>query len=307
MTSLLLHIGAVLVLPFLVSGVIQRTKALWAGRRGPPILQLLFDVRRLLRKRRVYSETTSFVFRVGPSAVLVTSVVSSFVAPYLGIPSPLAFPFDFVWFAYVWGLGRVALMLSALDTGSPFAGMGASREATFAALLEPAFFLVGGATVLVTKERSFEAILSLHATQGTAFVVWFASVVALLVLVQVECARMPVDDPTTHLELTMVHEAMILDHSAAELAFVQLGATVKLTVGLGIVATLLNPLAGRTTPVVVALANLLIVLLLAAAIGTVESLIARLKLRAVPQYIAVALVASGVALLATTWTPGGPG
>jgi formate hydrogenlyase subunit 4 len=303
----LVHALTLLTLPFVVVGVIQRTKALWAGRMSPPLFQLAFDVARLLRKRSVYSEVTTYLFRLGPYVVLVTSLVSGMIVPILGIRAPLGFPFDFVWFAYVWGLGRVALMLGALDTGSSFEGMGASREATFSAILEPALFLVGGATCLVTHERSFDAVLALRATQGAGAGVWAGSAVALFILVQVESARLPVDDPTTHLELTMVHEVMILDHSGPELAALHVGSAIKLTVGLALVAAILNPLTGRASPALAAASNVALCVLLAIAVGTIESLLARLKLRSVPQFIVVALLAAGVALLATTWRIGGAG
>jgi formate hydrogenlyase subunit 4 len=306
----LAHAVVLLTLPFVVVGVIQRTKALWAGRKSPRLFQLAYDVVRLLRKRSVYSEVTTYVFRVGPYVVLVTALVSGMIVPILGARTALGFPFDFVWFAYVWGLGRVALMLGALDTGSAFEGMGASREATFSAILEPALFLVGGATCLVTHERSFDAVLALRATTlsgGAGAGVLVGSVVALFILVQVESARLPVDDPTTHLELTMVHEVMILDHSGPELAALQVGSAIKLTVGLALVAALLNPLTGRAGPLLAGAANVALCLLLAVAIGTVESLVARWRMRSVPQYIVVALIAAGVALLATTWQIGGAG
>lgn len=295
------QIATLLALPFVVVGVVTRTKSLWSGRRGAPILQLAFDVARLLRKRPVYSAVTTAVFRIAPYVALATTLVSGALVPLLGAPSALSFAFDFVFFAYVWGLGRVALMLGALDTGSAFEGMGASREATYAALLEPAFFLVTGAAAIVTREHSFAAIVALHVTDGVSLVVWVASAVALLVVVQVESARIPIDDPTTHLELTMIHEVMILDHSGPELAALQTAAAMKLTIGLSLIAALLNPLAGRASLVVVAAANVGIILALAVVIGTVESLIARIKLRAVPQYIGAAVVAGIVALLATTW------
>jgi formate hydrogenlyase subunit 4 len=310
MTALLavVHVLVLLTLPFVIVGIINRTKALWSGRKGPPILQLAFDVVRLLRKKSVYSEVTTYVFRLGPYLLLATSLVSGLIVPILGLHAPFGFSFDFVFFAYVWGLGRIALMLGALDTGSAFEGMGASREATFSAILEPALFGVAGATCLLAHQRSFDAILTLNATAGgAAGAAWVASVVALFVLVQVESARMPIDDPTTHLELTMVHEVMILDHSGPDLAALEAGAAIKLTVGLGIVAALLNPLEGRAAAPLVAAANIALCLFLAVAIGTVESLVARLKLRVVPQYIVVALVAAGVALLATTWRTGGVG
>ena len=302
-----LHIAALVLMPTLVVGAINRTKAIWSGRRGQPILQLAYDVIRLLRKESVYSDVTTLVFRLTPYVVLTTALVSGLIVPVLGVGSPLSFPFDFVAFAYVWGLGRLALMLGALDTGSSFEGMGASREGTFAALLEPAFILVAGAACLVTGQRSFASVLALRPTDGVLAVVWLASLVTLFIVVQVESARMPIDDPTTHLELTMVHEVMILDHSGPDLAALHAGSAMKLTVGLSLIAALINPLVGKASALVIGAANLGITILLAIAIGTVESLIARLKLRAVPQYIVVALVAAGVALLATTFRRGGAG
>ena len=303
----LAHVVALLVMPTLVVGVINRTKSLWSGRRGQPILQLAYDLRRLLQKKPVYSDVTTLVFRLTPYVVLVTALVSGLFVPLLGTPAPFGFRLDFLVFAYIWGLGRLALMLGALDTGSAFEGMGASREATFSAVLEPAFILVVGAACLLTGERSFASVLALRPTDGVLAVVWLASLVTLFIVVQVESARMPVDDPTTHLELTMVHEVMVLDHSGPDLAALQAGAALKLTVGLSLIAALLNPFAGSESFAVVALANLVVTLLLAVALGTVESVMARLKMRSVPQYIVVALVAAGVALLATTFRAGGAG
>ena len=299
------QVVVLLALPTFVVGTINRTKALWSGRRGQPLLQLAFDLVRLMRKRAVYSEVTTPVFRLTPWLVLATAFGSGLIAPVLGSAARFSFPFDFVAFAYVWGLGRVALMLGALDTGSSFEGMGASREAAFAALLEPAFFLVAGAACLLTNERSFSAVLELRPTDVIHGVAWVASVVALLVVVQVESARMPVDDPTTHLELTMVHEVMTLDHSGPDLAALQAGAALKLTVGLSLVAALVNPMVGRAGMLAVSAMNVVLTLVLAIGIGTVESLVARLKMRAVPQYIIAGVALAGVALLATTFGAGG--
>lgn len=294
--SIAVNLLALLVMPFVVAGTINRVKARWSGRRGPPILQLAFDVWRLLCKTPVYSKVTTPVFRLGPIVVLVTALASACVVPLAGLAPLVAFPFDFVWFAYVWSLGRVALMLGALDTGSSFEGMGASREATFATLLEPVLFLVAGALCLHSGTRSLAAALAPRLDSAQAIVMWLASIAALLVVVQVESARMPIDDPTTHLELTMVHEVMILDHSGPELALLQLGAAIKMFVAISVTARLLDPLAGAGSVTAVA-AHLGICLGLAFAIGLAESLIARLKLRAVPQYIVVGLVAAGIALL----------
>ncbi len=297
---------ALLVMPFALVGTINRVKARWSGRRGPPIFQTAFDVLRLLRKASVYSSVTTPVFRLAPLFVLITAVVSASIVPLCGLGPIVSFPFDFVWFAYLWGLGRVAMILGALDTGSSFEGMGAAREATFATLLEPVLFLVAGALCLHTGAHTFAGALAPRLDGGAAFVMWGASLVALLIVVQVEGARMPIDDPTTHLELTMVHEVMILDHSGPDLAFLQFGAAIKLFVGISIVATLANPWAGSSSAVVMAV-HLGRCFAIAIVIGLVESLIARLKLRVVPQYIVVGLVAGGIALLSMLGRGGGLG
>ena len=294
--SIALDLLALLIMPVALVGTINRVKARWSGRRGPPIFQLAFDVLRLVRKRPVYSSVTTPVFRLGPLIVLITSVASACVVPLCGLAPIASFPFDFVWFAYVWAFGRVAMILGALDTGSSFEGMGASREATFATLLEPVLFLVAGALCLHSGARTFAHALAPHLDSGSAFVMWGAAIIALVIVVQVEGARMPIDDPTTHLELTMVHEVMILDHSGPELAMLQLGAAIKLFVGISVVATLVDPWA-LSSSLVAVVVHLALCFAVAIAIGLTESLIARLKLRVVPQYIVVGLVAGGIALL----------
>lgn len=294
--NIALDLLALLVMPVVIVGTINRVKARWAGRIGPPIFQLAFDLLRLARKTPVYSSVTTPVFRIGPVVVLVTALASSCIVPLAGTESLISFPFDFVWFAYLWSFGRVALMLAALDTGSSFEGMGASREATFATLLEPILFLVAGALCLHADVSTFQAALVPRLDDPSSLLMWVAAIGALLIVIQVEAARMPVDDPTTHLELTMVHEVMILDHSGPELAMLQLGAAIKLYVAISVAAMLINPLAGQAT-LLAAVAHVATCLAIAIVLGMVESLIARLKLRVVPQYIVVGLVAAGAALL----------
>jgi len=297
------NVAALAIMPIVLAGIIGRVKSLWSGRKGPPILQLAYDLARLAQKRSVYSTTTTPLFRLAPHLFLVTSLGSGFIAPLLGSTPLASFQFDFVWFAYVWAFGRVAIMLAALDAGSSFEGMGAAREAVFSAVLEPAFFLVAGALSFLGGQRTLHEIATLHLRAGGPAVVWVLAVAALLIILQVETSRMPVDDPSTHLELTMVHEVMILDHSGPDLAAIQLGTATKLFVGSSLIATLLNPWAGSTT-LLCCLTNLGLCALLAVFVGCVESLLARFKLKAVPQYIAVALACGGVALLATIWRVG---
>lgn len=302
--ALALHLAFLLGLPIVVVGVINRTKAVWAGRKGQPLLQPLFDLARLLRKRPVYSTVATGLFRVGPLVVLASALTSGLSVPVLGRGAPLSFPHDFVAVAYLWGLGRMVLVLSALDTGSAFEGMGASREATFGALVEPALVIVLGTLGVVTGHTSFADMVQLDVHRPEELVVSIALVLAMLVILQVESARVPIDDPSTHLELTMVHEVMILDHSGPELAALQYAAAVRLTLSAAVVAALVNPVSGELYPAARWGANAAITLALAVVTGSIESLVARLKLRAVPPYIAVGLVAAFVALLAATLKQG---
>jgi formate hydrogenlyase subunit 4 len=304
LVRLLLNLTALLVMPVVLAGVIGRVKSLWSGRKGPPILQLGYDLLRLIQKRPIYSTTTTPLFWLGPHVFFVTSLCAGAIAPLLGSRGIASFPFDFVWFAYVWALGRVAIMLAALDAGSSFEGMGAAREAVFAAALEPALFLVAGALSFSGGHRALHEIAALELRAGGPTVVWVLAIVGLLIILQVETSRMPVDDPSTHLELTMVHEVMVLDHSGPDLAAIQLGTAIKLFVGSSLVATLLNPWSG-SGGLLCGIANLGLCIGIAVLLGTVESLVARFRLRAVPQYIAVALACGGVALLAAIWRAGG--
>jgi formate hydrogenlyase subunit 4 len=297
------NLVALLAMPFLLAGVIQRVKSLWSGRKGPPILQLAYDVLRLLRKSVVYSTTTTPLFGVAPYVLLSTAVASACVVPLLGGTPLVSFPFDFVWLAYVWGLGRIAIMLAALDTGGAFEGMGTAREATFSTLTEPALFLVIGALCINSDTHTLHQALTPQLHGGAAIVVWAASIVALLIILQVELARMPVDDPSTHLELTMVHEVMVLDHSGPDLAAIHVGSAIKFMVGASMIATLLNPWAGAHS-VLAAAVNIALCIAVATVIGSIESLVARLKLRTVPQYIVIALSSGAIALLATGWRVG---
>jgi formate hydrogenlyase subunit 4 len=292
------NVASLVLMPFVLAGLILRVKSLASGRKGQPLLQPAYDVLRLLRKSPVYGTVTTPVFRIAPWVFLLTALGSAAIVPVWG-PQPLAsFPFDFVWFAYVWGLGRVAMLLGALDTGSAFQGMGAARDATFSALVEPVIFLVAGALCLRSGTHALAEGLRFAA--GGSVLLRLCAASALLIVLQVECARMPVDDPSTHLELTMVHEVMVLDHSGPDLAAIQLASMLKLFVGASLIATLCNPWAGSGT-LLAAAANLALSALVAVSIGAIESLIARLRLRLVPEYVSVALGLGAAALLLGAW------
>jgi formate hydrogenlyase subunit 4 len=281
----LAHIAITLVMPFLLVGVINRTKSWWGGRKGPGLFQSYHDLRRLLRTRPVVSDTATPLFRLGAYVVLVCGLAAMAFVPLLGQFAPLSFAQDFVAVAYTLGLARIVLMLSAMDVGSPFEGMGAAREAKFGAFAEPALFLLLGTAGAATGMSSFADMLGqLHHTPTYALIV-LPLALALLILLQTEAARVPVDDPMTHLELTMIHEVMILDHSGPELAAMQYAAGLKMTLYAGLIATLLNPFAPVTDPLVAVAASVFIMLAVAVVVGCFESLMARLPLPWVSHYV----------------------
>ncbi len=298
------HLLAVLLMPFAMVGVINRTKSWWAGRKGPRLTQSFHDLRRLLGKRPVVSSVAGPVFRMGAWAVLVTSLGVMSMSPLLGQFAPLQFSHDFIAVAYTLGLGRLLLMLSAMDVGSPFEGMGAAREAMFGAFAEPALFLLIGTASAATGFYSFADLLG-HLHQ-TPYYVWIVLplTLALLILLQTEAARVPVDDPATHLELTMIHEVMILDHSGPELAAMQYAAGLKMTLYAGLIATLLNPFNPLSAPLAATATSLTLMLGVAGVVGCIESLVARLPLRWVTHYVWLAgwlvLLAMGMVGLAAT-------
>lgn len=299
------HVAAVLTMPILMVGLVNRTKSWWGGRRGPKLSQSYWDLARLLRKQPVFSSVTTPLFRAGAWVVLVASLLAAQIAPMFGAFAPLQFSHDFIVFAYVLGLARLFLMLSAMDVGSSFEGMGTAREASFTAFIEPALFLLVGTAALGTGQTSLAGAIG-H-WQGSAAYAWLAApaVLVLFVLLQAEAARVPVDDPLTHLELTMIHEVMVLDHSGPELAAMQYAAAVKMTTYAGLIAALLNPVDTMADPPLGVAVSLLLMAAVAVAVGCVESLVARLRMRWVPRYLMLASALAALCLGVAGWIAGG--
>jgi len=288
----LIHWAFVLVMPIVLVGVVNRTKSWWAARKGPRIVQFAYDLRRLVGKKPVESTTASPLFRAGAYVVLIAGILAAGMAPMLGQFAPIRFSHDFIVVAYTLGLGRIALMISAMDVGSSFEGMGTAREAAFSTYAEPALFLLIGTASAATGMTSFSDLIGhLHNTPYYGIVV-APLVLTLLILLQAEAARVPVDDPLTHLELTMIHEVMILDHSGPELAAMQFAAALKMTLYAGLIAALINPFNPVTSPLYCVLASLGLMLAVAFVVGCVESLTARLPMRWVTHYLMVASAAA---------------
>ena len=294
--SVALHLGLLVLAPPLVPGLIAKTKAVAAGRKGPPILQPYRDIWKLLGKGAVYSKTTTWLFRAGPIVTLAAAMCAGLLSPLLGPSSPLGFAGDVVLFAYLLGLGRFFTMVAALDTGSSFEGMGASREAAFSALAEPTLFLVLAILCIPAGSPSFAAAWAALPWQTwiAAHPPLIAAAVALFVVLLAENSRIPVDDPNTHLELTMIHEVMVLDHSGPDFAFILYGSAVKLFLFASLLVHILVPIPAGLTGLPMFAAGMLGV---AIVVGIVESITARIRLIRVPQFLIGASVVAALGLL----------
>jgi len=289
----------ILAVPPIMLGVIVKTKAQFAGRVGPPVLQPYYDLAKLLRKRSVFSRTTTWVFRAGPVIGVTAPLIAAAFIPIGDGDAMVSFDGDFLVVAYLLGLARFFTMAAALDTGSAFEGMGAAREATFACIAEPAFVMGLLAIARANHALSLSGFLGPSVAahwphDGPSFVLVAAG---LFVVMLAENCRLPVDDPSTHLELTMIHEVMVLDHGGPALGFISYGAAVKLFVFAAMLIRLVIPITEPGWAIWLALAGGTIAISIA--IGVVESTVARLRLTHVPAFLLAAclLCALGVVLL----------
>ncbi len=292
------HIILALFLSPLLSGVVNRVKAKFGGRTGQPLLQAYYDLFKLLRKGAVYSRTTTLVFRLGPVASLGAALAVLPFLPIGGVRAFAEFAGDFLLALYLLGIIRFVTVLAALDTGSAFEGMGASREVRFSALAEPAMLLGFAALAVLSGGRSLSGIYAAHASRtllvagGAAFPLVAA---AFFLILLAENARIPVDDPNTHLELTMIHEVMVLDHGGVDLGLIQYASGLKLWIfcalwcGVALPVRFGNPWADLGFGFGGVFAAAIIV-------GVVESAMARLKMTRVPQMLLAANVLCIVAL-----------
>jgi formate hydrogenlyase subunit 4 len=295
-----IHVLAALALPPLLLGVINKTKALFAGRIGPPLLQPYYDLIKLFQKGSVFSTTTTWVFRAGPVVSLATAALATLLIPLADSRAPLSFTGDLIVLAYLLGLGRFFTASAALDTGSAFEGMGAAREVTFACLAEPAFVL--GLLVLAKLTGSLQLAAMLGGSLASHWLTAGASLLLVLlswfIILLAENSRIPFDDPNTHLELTMIHEVMVLDHSGPAFGMILYGAAMKLFIFAALVVSVALPMTTGSAwldwPIFVAG-----VLVVAVLIGVVESTMARLRLTHIPILLVAAclLSAFGVVLL----------
>lgn len=276
-------LGLILISTLLVSGLIVRVKSISSGRKGPGIFQPLKNILVLVRKGLIYSDFSGFISKLAPLVVFASLLMAALMVPVAGFNPLVSFRGDFILFAYLMALGRFMMIIGAFDTGSSFEGMGASREALYGMLIEPALFILVAGLAVFTGQSSLDTIFNLPENENYNLI--FGLIVAYVIgnITLVENSRIPVDDPKTHLELTMIHEVMILDTCGFNLAMIQLSAMLRFAIFGSLIASAIDP---WDFPVAVRLALYLAVqVLFAVVIGITESFRARFKMNRNQQYI----------------------
>lgn len=300
MLMLIINILIILFAPFIMLGVVKKTKAFWSGRKGVSILQPLWDFLRLMNKDTVYSKTTSWVFKFAPLAMFASVLFASVFVPLVNGYVIINTPFSFIIFAYILAFGKFFSLLSALDTGSSFEGMGASREACFSTIVEPAFFIMIASLAALSKIYTFECFKHVMETAGVyGILIIVLAVFTLFVMLLAEGCRVPVDDPTTHLELTMIHEVMILDNSGVDLGLITWAAAIKLFIFEALMVALILPL---NLPICWAILLFLgLTTLISILLGTFESAIARFRMTHVFEFIFIMTLTALLILALVTY------
>lgn len=294
----ILSIILIIVAAVFFPGIIGMMKSLVVGRKMPSIFQPLFDVIRLFKKGSIYSTTTSFVFRLAPLVYFATVFASMLFLPIAGERGLLTFDNDLVFFAYMLALGKFFMIIAAMDTGSGFEGMGANREALYSMLVEPAFFITMGSLALFTGYTSFyDLFTSVQINTDFSYIIGISGVYVLIFIAMVENSRLPVDDPRTHLELTMVHEVMVLDYSGFDLGLIHITSWIKFSIYTTLISNFLLPV---DWPLGFQIACFfLIQAVVAVVMGLLESFRARNKLDKNPQWILMLSAIAIVTFLAT--------
>lgn len=291
------QLTVVVMLAPLVNGLIKKIKAFSQKRKGPPLLQMYYDLYKLLKKDVVVSEAASWVFGAAPYVTLVSALTAALFVPVTTIIKPLAFMGDIILAIYLLALGRFFMALGGLDTGSTFGGMGSSREMTISSLMEPSLLVSVLTISLISGSTSVYEMMRAAAQTGMQIFqpVYLLTFAAVFIVILAETARIPVDDPATHLELTMVHEAMVLEYSGRHLALMELGASIKQLIFMTLLANLFIPLdcfisANIWPPLALGISLLLYglkILLLAVLTALVEVGTVKLRFFSVPNLAAV--------------------
>jgi formate hydrogenlyase subunit 4 len=304
--SILVHLALVLLLSPLLTGFNRTFKARVQTRRGPGIFQPYRDLYKLLRKGMVIPDTASWIFTATPFVLFVTTLLASLLIPSITAQAPMSLFGGVLAVVYLLALGRFFLALGGLDTGSSFGGLGSSREMTISAIAEPALMLAVFTVAIGAGSTNLSSVAQAGLSQSWRFLApsQMLAFAALFIVLIAETGRIPVDNPATHLELTMIHEAMILEYSGPYLALIEWAAAIKQLVLMTILVNVFFPFGlspdWSPVPVLISLALFLFkLLLLSIVVALVEVTNAKMRLFRVPELLAIGFVLGALALVST--------
>ena len=302
----------IIALAPLLSGFIKKVKAFFQIRKGPSIFQPYYDIAKLLKKDSVVSGNVSWVFHTAPVISFAAILTAGLLVPTFISSLPFSFAGDFIAVIYLFALARFFTALASLDAGSSFGGMGGSREMFVASMVEPGMMLSIFAVAANFGSTSLSFISQTVSSLGIEAISpsFLLAFVALFIITIAETGRIPVDNPSTHLELTMIHEAMILEYSGKQLAIVELGAMMKQLLIFSLLANIFFPWgiassAGITAIVFSLIVYLLKLLILGSAIAAVETSTAKWRLFRLPELMSISLMLSFLALISFIIVKGG--
>ena len=300
--ALLQTLAFVLLAPLFASWV-KRVKCWLQNRRPPPLLQPYRDLRKLFGKQVLLSYNASPLFRIAPYIIAGATLLAAAVVPLLAVNLPTAAIADVIVLAGFFALARFFLALAGMDVGTAFGGMGASREMTLSALAEPAMLMAVFTLAMVAGSTNLSTVIGHILSDGLVLrpSLLFALLGLLLVAVA-ETGRIPVDNPATHLELTMIHEAMILEYSGRHLALMEWAAQLKLMIYGVLIANIFFPWGIATQPgagaLLLAVAAISLKLgILGAALAVGETVLAKMRLFRVPAFLVLALTLAVIGML----------
>ncbi len=283
-------------------GLVNKQKAIFTGRIGASLLQPYYELMKLIKKETINATSSSFISAVTPMINFIAVVIAAAMLPISFAHPLISFEGDIILFAYMLGLARFFQVLAAMDIGSSFEGMGAAREATFAVFAEPIFFFTVGSIAFISGFTSIYDIYHSIRLDNLSFVVFIiVCSISVFILAVTECSRMPVDDPNTHLELTMIHEVMILDNSGIDLFLYQYSSYIKLFIYVILEASFFYPFAVQSYTLGIII-FLVVIFILSAALAAVETITSRFKMKNIPHYLLFATAIGILNLLIYTFT-----
>jgi len=304
----LMNVGLMILVSPLFMGIIRKVKARTQGRRGPPLFIMYYTLAKLLRKEVVYSSASSWIIRITPVICMGIIIVAGFCIPVMVIPASLYGMGNIILFLYLLALYRVMIALSGLDAGSSFGGMGSSREMSLSPVIEPTIIVVAAALASVLGTLNIFDMISVTSQAGIGGIPTLILIaVSLFLILIIETSRIPVDNPETHLELTMIHEAMLLEFSGRNLALMELSHATKQAILIGLLIGIIAPIGiiseetlPGSFPLWMGLAAVLFVVkgsLISVLVGLFESSLAKMRFFRIPTFFMLAFFFSALTLI----------